>query len=93
MKFHFLFFFSLCFLQSVIAQETSENNLKKEQPPFKLTRAEESYTFLKNKEVNPFEANPFDAIKYIYLSKSGNTYLTTVALELPSIIFDYFYLL
>ena len=70
----FILLFSI-FLSPLLAQE-SENDLKKEQPAFKLTRAEEQYAYLKDKESNPFEEDFSDALKFIPLSQSRNSYLS-----------------
>lgn len=50
--------------------------IKKEAPAFKMTRAAEDYSYLKNNENNLYEKDAFDAIKYIPFTKSGDTYLT-----------------
>ncbi len=64
-----LFFISLL----GFAQETEE---KKEAPAFKLFRAEENYSYLKDVETNPFKEDAFDAIKFIPLNASKSIYAT-----------------
>ena len=60
--------------QPSIAQETT---IEKQEPPaFKLTRAEENYSYLKSKDVHLYKPTTFDAIKYIPFTESGNIYLT-----------------
>ncbi len=72
MKYFLLFLFPFCFIEFSIAQEQT----KQEPPALKMTRAEEDYLYLKNKENSPFEKDFFDAIKYIPLEQSGNIYLS-----------------
>ena len=74
MKYYLLFILVFNTFQFVVAQESERE--KKEAPAFKLTRAEESYLYLKDKENSPFEKGIFDAIKYIPLHKNGNAYLS-----------------
>ncbi len=64
-----LFFISLL----GFAQETEET---KEAPVFKLFRAEENYSYLKDVETNPFKEDAFDAIKFIPLNASKSIYAT-----------------
>jgi len=75
MKYFLLFLFVFCSLQLATAQEQKEA-IKKEPPALKMTRAEENYAYLKNKENSVFEEDPFDVIKYISLNQSGNIYLS-----------------
>ena len=60
---------------NVRAQEESLVN-KKEAPSFKLTRAEENYSYLSNPENSPFQSSVFDAIKYIPITQGGSAYLS-----------------
>jgi hypothetical protein len=72
MKIHttlLLFFISLI----VFSQRTEE---KKEAPVFKLFRAEENYSYLKDKDTNPFEEDALDAIKFIPLNTLKSIYAT-----------------
>ena len=71
MKNYLLVILGLLCVQFSIAQDT-----KKEPPPFKMTRAEENYSYLKDKENSPYQVGVFDALKYIPFSTSGNTYLS-----------------
>jgi hypothetical protein len=64
-----LFFLSF----SAYSQETVE---EKEAPAFKLLRAEEDYSFLKDKDENPFKEDALDAIKFIPLNESKSIYAT-----------------
>ena len=72
MKLHFLvafiFFTSISFSQ--------DNTMKKELPNFHLFRAEENYSYLKNKEQNEFKQSSFDAIKFISFNKQRSIYGT-----------------
>lgn len=74
-KYHLLFLFIFSSVQYSFAQEEREAS-KKVPPPLKLTRAEESYLYLKEKESNPFESSIFDGIKFIPLSPNGNINLS-----------------
>ncbi len=69
----FIILFTL-FSQYLLAQE--KGTIKSEPPSFKLTRAEEDYSYLKNKEKSPYEKGFFDAIKYIPINKNGEIYLS-----------------
>ena len=60
--------------QFVVAQETTTE--KQEPPSFKMTRAEESYLYLKDKKNSSFEKSIFDGIKYIPFNKKGDIYLS-----------------
>ena len=65
---HCLFlFFYFCFLTFAIAQPEIEET-KKEPPKFKLTRAEENYDYLRDKENNPYKKGLLDVIKFIPLN-------------------------
>ena len=58
-----------------MAQEDKEG-LKNEPPALKMTRAEENYSYLNDKENSSFEKSTFDALKYMPLNNSGNVYLS-----------------
>ena len=75
MKYYLLFLFVFCTVHFAIAQEQNEMT-KKELPAFKMTRSEENFFYLKEKENSLYEATIFDAIKYIPLHSSGNVYLS-----------------
>ena len=64
-----------CFLQSAIAQ-SGKDQIKKDTPAFKLTRAEENYAYLKDKSTNPYREEYLDGIRYIPLHKNGNYFLS-----------------
>ncbi len=63
-------------LSSQLGVSQEEKVKKKESPPFKLFRAEESYNYLKDKENNPYEKDHLDAIKFIPLNKTKNINLS-----------------
>lgn len=67
---------SSLFLSPLLAQDGNKKDSKKEWPAFKLTRAEEDYTYLKNKESVFIEQDFFAALKFIPLNRTGNTYLS-----------------
>ena len=53
-----------------------EEAVKKPKPPdFKLFRAEENYSYLKHKEINPYETDYLDVIKFIPLGNKNNASL------------------
>jgi len=59
------------------AIETLPTGRQEPEPPaFKLFRAEENYSYLKDKEINPYETDYLDVIKYIPLSQNGNASLS-----------------
>jgi len=61
---------------SLFAQEEEKRTSKKEPPAIKLLRAEENYTYLADKENNPYEEDIFDAIKFIPLNQEKDFYLS-----------------
>lgn len=60
---------------ALFAQETTEKE-KKEPPKLKIVRAEENYSYLKDKDTNPYESDIFDVLKLIPLSKNKAFYFT-----------------
>jgi len=54
-----------------------EETVEKPGPPdFKLFRAEENYSYLTDKEINPYESDYFDFIKFIPLDNGRNASLS-----------------
>jgi len=67
----------ILFLSSFIQYGFSQDKTKKkERPRFKLFRAEEDYSYLKDLESSAFEVDEFDVIKLIPLSVNKNIYAT-----------------
>ena len=70
--FIFLLFWGVGSL-SLPAQEVSVDSLP-EPPALKMTRAEEHYAYLRDKDKRLYQASPFDPIKFIPLSKNRKLY-------------------
>ncbi len=58
---------------TVLAHEPEKRH---EPPAFQLLRAEEDYSYLKDRDSHLYETDAFDVMKYIPLNQQGDIYLT-----------------
>lgn len=72
---HRLIFIMILVLLSRLGYGQEEAVEKPGPPDFKLFRAEENYSYLKDKEINPYETDYLDVIKFIPLGNKNNASL------------------
>ncbi|MCZ6878404.1 MAG: alginate export family protein [Acidobacteria bacterium] len=61
----------------VFAQENRENESEKPEPPgYHILRAEEDYSYLRNKEKQPYKNDLFDPLKFMPVNSQGTIFLT-----------------
>ena len=72
----FIFIFNLIFIGTIGLAQDQTKVEKKAPPPLQSNRADEDYTYLKDKKSNPYQQAFGDALKYIALDTGRTTYLT-----------------